>query len=183
MEEKTSPWNAALVIVALVALMIFAIVNAIDEYRLINSLAERPFFIRLSPPAIPILLLLPSFAIICFGIYKRTRNPDKIVNINNNIRFLAISFIAFIITCFVFASKERQWLREIGYSVCPWYSASTIGARKVWVSNPIFCTKDATLVRLELFEWLEDAHRKGFTPTLGDVTTTVDTLESARTKP
>ncbi|BFM09289.1 hypothetical protein [Halioxenophilus aromaticivorans] len=51
------------------------------------------------------------------------------------------------------------------------------------MSDPIFCTKDATLVTLELFEWLEDAHRTGLTPTLGDVTAVVNALESARTKP
>ncbi len=169
-------------ILALVGSIIYTIFNAFNEYQLIISLQDRPFLIRLSPPAIPILLLMPSFALIAIGIYKRSKNPNT-TNINRDIRFFAISFVAFIITCLVFASREKQWLREIGYSDCPWYSASTIGARKVWVSDPIFCTKDATLVTLELFEWLEDAHRTGLSPTQGDVTAVVNALESARANP
>ncbi|WP_345426365.1 hypothetical protein [Halioxenophilus aromaticivorans] len=111
MDSRIKYGKAAFIILALVALMVFAVINAIDEYQLISSLADRPFVICLSPQAIPILLLLPSFAVICVGIYRRTRYPDRIVNIDKNIRFFAISWVAFIVTCLVFASREKQWLR------------------------------------------------------------------------
>ncbi|ODS13361.1 hypothetical protein BCD66_14300 [Pseudoalteromonas tetraodonis] len=57
-------------------------------------------------------------------------------------------------------------LKVKGYSICHWYSGASLGAPKIWLSDPSYCIENVYLVRVELLEWLKQQRLSGKTPSI-----------------
>lgn len=75
-------------------------------------------------------------------------------------------FPLFLITWWIYSWQLSDKLESEGYSICHWYSGASLGAPKIWLSDPGYCIEDGYLVRIELLEWLKQQRLSGKTPSI-----------------
>lgn len=136
------------------------------EIRTLSLISENVISLRIKPVVIPLIVMMPAFIVLIYGIYQRIHGDISANSMRKGIFIIIGCFPLFLVAWWVYSWQLSNKLESEGYSICNWYSGVSLGAPKIWLSDPSYCIEDGYLVRIELLEWLKQQRLSGKTPSI-----------------
>ena len=136
------------------------------EISTLSLIAENVMSLKIKPVVIPLIVMMPTFFVLIYGIYQRMHGDISEKSMRRGLFVIIGCFPLFLITWWIYSWQLSDKLESEGYSICHWYSGASLGAPKIWLSDPSYCIEDGYLVRIELLEWLKQQRLSGKTPSI-----------------